>query len=273
MSKFKNKTVLITGGASGIGEIMARLFLERKARVFIWDIDSENLAKVCTRYAALGEISGAVVDVSELPQIEKAASTLLHKYGSVDFLINNAGIIVGSYFHEHTTKDITHTMAINANAPLYITHAFITAMLEKNEGHICNIASSGGLLGNPKMSAYVASKWSLIGFSDSLRLEMEKLNKNIRVTTIMPYFINTGMFHGVRSKIPILEPEATALTIVKAIEKNKRMVTIPGYIYRLTRIAQGILPISIFDWFTGTILGVYETMNQFKGRQNNGKAS
>lgn len=273
MSKFKNKTVLITGGASGIGEIMARLFLERKAKVIIWDIDSENLGKVCARYAELGEISGAVVDISERSQIEAAASNLLDKKGGVDILINNAGIIVGSYFHEHTTKDITRTMAVNANAPLYITHAFITAMLEKNAGHICNIASSGGLLGNPRMSAYVASKWSLIGFSDSLRLEMEKLKKNIKVTTIMPYYISTGMFQGVRSKIPILEPEATALTIVKAIEKNKRMVTIPGYIYRLTRIAQGILPISIFDWFTGTILGVYETMNQFTGRQNKEKAS
>ena len=273
MSVFKNKTVLITGGASGIGEIMTRLFLERKAKVIIWDINSENLEMVCAKYSDLGEISSAVVDVSQLSEIKEEANKLLHTYGSIDILINNAGIIVGSYFHEHSEKDITRTMDINANAPMYITHAFIATMIEKNEGHICNISSSGGLLGNPKMSAYVASKWSLIGFSDSLRLEMKHLNKNIKVTTIMPYYINTGMFDGVQSKIPILDPEATALTIVKAIEKNKRMVTIPGYIYRLTRIAQGILPIAIFDWFTGNVLGVYKTMNHFTGRQKKKEAS
>lgn len=273
MSIFNNKTVLITGGASGIGEIMARLFLERNAKVIIWDINSENLEKVCAKYSSLGEISGTMIDVSQLSEIKEAANKLLHKYSGIDILINNAGIIVGSYFHKHSESDIARTMDINANAPMYITHAFLAAMIEKNEGHICNISSSGGLLGNPKMSAYVASKWSLIGFSDSLRLEMEQLNKNIKVTTIMPYYINTGMFDGVQSKIPILEPETAALTIIKAIEKNKRMVTIPGYIYRLTRIAQGILPITIFDWFTGTILGVYKTMNHFIGRQKNKEAS
>jgi short-subunit dehydrogenase len=141
-------------------------------------------------------------------------------------------------------------------------------MLLQNSGHICNIASSGGLIGNPKMAVYVASKWSLIGWSDSLRLEMKQLKKNIVVTTIMPYYINTGMFDGVKSRIPILDPETAALTIIKAIEKDKKMVTIPGYIYKITRLAQGLLPINIFDWFAGSVLGIYKTMNQFIGRNN-----
>jgi short-subunit dehydrogenase len=96
---------------------------------------------------------------------------------------------------------------------------------------------------------------------------MKQLNKNINVTTIMPYYINTGMFDGVQSKIPILEPEAAALTIIKAIESNKKMVTIPGYIYRLTRIGQGILSINGFDWFAGHVLGIYKTMEFFTGRK------
>ncbi len=140
-------------------------------------------------------------------------------------------------------------------------------MLNKNSGHICNIASSGGLISNPRMSVYVASKWSLIGWSDSLRLEMKRINKNINVTTIMPYYINTGMFDGVKSKIPILEPESTALTIVKAIEKNKKMLTIPGYVYRVTRLGQAIMSINLFDWFAGSVLGIYKTMEDFTGRK------
>lgn len=267
MKTFKNKIVLITGGASGIGEIMTRLLMERDAIVIIWDINTDNLEKVKFKYSPLGKLIEMKVDVSNNSEIKKAAEQVISEFGSIDVLINNAGIIVGNYFHEHSEMDIENTMNINANAPMYITHAFIDSMLSKNSGHICNIASSGGLLSNPKMSVYVASKWSLIGFSDSLRLEMELLNKNINVTTIMPYYINTGMFDGVKSKIPILDPEAAALTIINAIAKNKKMISIPGYIYRLTRFAQAILPISIFDWFTGSVLGIYKTMDHFKGRK------
>ncbi|WP_338116423.1 hypothetical protein [Tenacibaculum maritimum] len=96
---------------------------------------------------------------------------------------------------------------------------------------------------------------------------MKQLGKSIGVTTIMPYYINTGMFEGVQSKIPILNPEAAALTIVKAIEKNKRMQTIPGYLYRLTRLGQAIMSIDVFDWFAGSLLGIYKTMSNFKGRK------
>ena len=140
-------------------------------------------------------------------------------------------------------------------------------MLKQNSGHICNIASSGGLVSNPKMSVYAASKWALNGWSDTLRLEMKQMKKKVNVTTIMPYYINTGMFDGVKSKIPILEPEATALTIVKAIEKNKKLISIPGYIYRVTRLGQAIMSINLFDWFAGDILGIYKTMEQFTGRK------
>lgn len=268
MKTFKNKTVLITGGASGIGEIMARMFMEREAVVIIWDINVANLEKVKLKYAPLEKLTAMKVDVSNISDIKSGAAKVLSDFGGVDVLINNAGIIVGKYFHENSEADISNTLNINANAPIYITHAFIDNMLSKNSGHICNISSSGGLLGNPKMSVYVASKWSLIGFSDSLRLEMQQLNKNINVTTIMPYYINTGMFDGVKSKIPILNPEAAALTIIKAILKNKKMVSIPGYIYRVTRFSQAILPIALFDWFTGNVLGIYKTMEDFKGRKD-----
>lgn len=84
----------------------------------------------------------------------------------------------------------------------------------------------------------------------------------------MPYYINTGMFDGVQSKIPIQDPEKASLKIVKAIEKNKKMLTIPGYIYRLTRFGQAVMSVNMFDWFAGTVLGVYKTMEHFTGRKN-----
>jgi len=265
--RLKDKTVLITGGASGIGKIMVRLMLERNAKVIIWDINQSRIEKAISAFSNLGVIAGFNVDVSNINQIQEAAKKVKQEHGSVDVLINNAGIIVGEYFHEHSKLDIIKTMDVNANAPMLITAEFLKDMLNKNSGHICNIASSGGIISNPKMSVYAASKWSVIGWSDSLRLEMKQLKKNVNVTTIMPYYINTGMFDGVKSKIPILEPEATALTIVKAIEKNKKMLTIPGYLYRFTRLGQAVMSINIFDWFAGSVLGIYNTMEHFTGHK------
>ena len=266
--QLKDKTVLITGGASGIGKIMARLMLERNAKVIIWDVNQSRLEETISAFSNLGVIVGFNVDISNIKQIQETAKKVKQEHGSVDVLINNAGIIIGKYFHEHSTLDITKTMDINSNAPMLITMEFLEDMLNKNSGHICNIASSGGLISNPRMSVYVASKWSLIGWSDSLRLEMKRNNKNINVTTIMPYYISTGMFDGVKSKIPILEPEATALTIVKAIEKNKKMLTIPGYVYRSIKLGQAIMSINLFDWFAGSLLGIYKTMDHFIGHKN-----
>ena len=267
MKKFENKIVLITGGASGIGKIMVRLLLERKAKVVIWDINQESIAETISEFSHLGNVVGYNVDVANVEQIQETAKKVKQEIGIVDVVINNAGIIVGKYFNDHSFSDISKTMEINANAPMFITKAFLTDMLDQNSGHICNIASSGGLVSNPKMSVYAASKWSLIGWSDSLRLEMKQLDKKVNVTTIMPYYINTGMFDGVKSKIPILEPEAAALTIIKAIETNKKMVTIPGYIYRFTRLGQAIMSTNVFDWFAGDVLGIYKTMEHFTGRK------
>lgn len=266
MSKLKNKTVLITGGGSGIGKIMSRLMLERKAKVIIWDINQTNIDKTLSELSS-DDIYGYQVDVSNIDQIKDTALKVKQDIGVVDVLINNAGIIVGKYFHDHSVGEIRQTMEINSIAPMILTKVFLQDMLDQDTGHICNIASSGGLVSNPKMSVYAASKWSLIGWSDSLRLEMRQLKKNIQVTTIMPYYINTGMFDGVQSKIPILDPEAASLSIVKAIETNRKMITLPGYIYRLTRLGQGFMPLNLFDWFTGDLLGIYKTMENFTGRK------
>ena len=267
MKNLTGKTVLITGGASGIGKIMARLMLERKAKVIIWDISQANIEDTKTSFSNDKEVFYYKVDISDLSQLEETARKVKQEIGVVDVLINNAGIIVGKYFNDHTVTDIAKTMEINTLAPMYVCREFLGDMIHQNSGHICNIASSGGLISNPKMSVYAASKWALIGWSDSLRLELKQMNKAVNVTTIMPYYINTGMFAGVQSKIPILEPEAAALRIVKAIEQNKKMLTIPGYIYRLTRICQGILPINTFDWFADKVLGIYKTMEHFTGRK------
>ena len=266
---FKNKKVLITGGCSGIGKIMARKSMERGAsNLIIWDINEEGLAKTKEEFAKFGkEISTYKVDVSNLDEIKNAAQRVRTEVGKVDILINNAGIVVGKYFHEHTHEQIQKSLLINANALMHIALEFLPEMMKENAGAICNIASSAGLISNPKMAVYAASKWAVNGWSDSLRLEMEQLKKKVSVTTIMPFYINTGMFDGVKSKlISILEPEPTAERIIKSIENKTKILAMP-LPYWFIRLSQGLFPLSIYEWLMDNVFGVYDTMKYFTGRK------
>jgi short-subunit dehydrogenase len=94
---------------------------------------------------------------------------------------------------------------------------------------------------------------------------MKKLKKQVGVTTVTPYYINTGMFDGVRSVMPILNPEKVARSIISAIEHQRIFLSMPWSV-RLVRFFQGLLPVWFFDWFVGKVLGVYSTMDHFKGR-------
>jgi len=267
MSNLRGKRVLITGGASGIGKIMGQIALQKGAELIIWDIDQEKNNETLAEFKKLGAVYGYQIDVSNVTQIKETAILVRDHVGIVDILINNAGIVVGKYFDEHTTLDIINTMNVNATAPMLITQEFLPGMIKRNSGHICNIASSASLISNPKMSVYAASKWSIMGWSDSLRLEMQQQKIKVKITTVLPYYINTGMFKGVRSVVPILKPEKVAKKIIKAIEKDRIILSMPWSMH-FVRFFQGLFPIWFFDWFVGKVMGIYKTMEHFKGRKN-----
>ena len=190
--------------------------------------------------------------------IAKAAANVLKEHGTVDILFNNAGIVVSSYFWEHTNDEIERTMRINSEAMMYICRAFLPGMMEKGAGRIVNMASAAGLLSNPKMSVYCASKWAVNGWSDSLRLELEEKGyDNICVTTVTPGYVNTGMFEGAKAPLmtPILEPEPFVQKVWESMKKGKLMVRSPWTVY-LVAIMKGILPIRLFDLIFGRIFGI-----------------
>lgn len=267
MTKIKEKRVLITGGCSGIGKIMARKMLERGASVVIWDINRESIDKTVAELSQLGKIVGFTANISKKEEVKLAAESTKECVGEIDILINNAGIVVGKNFVDHTINDIDNILNVNTLGAMYITHEFLSSMIERNRGHICNIASSAGLVGNPNMSVYAASKWAIIGWSDSVRLELAKIKSKVKVTTILPYYINTGMFDGVKSRVPILKPERAAEKIIRAIEHNVIIRTLPRYLYTLTRAIQALLPVSGFDFVAGKVFGIYNSMNDFVGRK------
>ena len=268
--KFENANVLITGGASGIGKIMGRMALEKGAKCFIiWDINLSGIEATRMELSSYGKVKGYVVNVADNDIVTAAYKKTVQDCGQIDIVINCAGIVTSNKtFDQQTPEEIVRTMNINAVAPMFVALAALPDMIKRDSGHICNITSAGGMLANPKMSVYAASKWAATGWSDSVRIELEEMKSNVHVTTVTPYYINTGMFEGVKSRIiPILKPEYVCKRIIRAIEKNTRFRGIP-FGFHFIRFWQAFLPTRIFDFFFGKVVGLYDAMDEFTGRKN-----
>lgn len=274
MSKFNGKIVLITGGASGIGRIMGEMALKKGASALvIWDINQVNIDATIADMKAFGKVVGYRVDVSDYETVASSYVKVREEVGDVDILINCAGIITSNKtFDLCSAEEMDRTIKVNTLAPMYVARQVLPDMIKRNSGHICNIASAGGMLSNPKMSVYAASKWAAIGWSDSVRIELQEMKSRVRVTTIAPYYITTGMFDGVKSKVfPLLNPEKVAQRIIGAIEGDKKMLMLMKWIpfpHHFIRLLQGLLPMRVFDWLLGEVLGIYHTMDNFTGRKS-----
>jgi all-trans-retinol dehydrogenase (NAD+) len=256
----------------GMGKLYAQLAVKEGAgAVVLWDINQAALDEtVAELEASGGKVHPYVVDVSSREAIENATAQVRADAGDVDVLINNAGIVRGKFFWEHDSeKDIWLTMAINSLAPMYITREFLPAMISSGkESRVVNIASAAGLVSNPRMSVYCSSKWAAVGWSDSLRLELEQTgNDHVKVTTVCPSYISTGMFEGARGPLmtPILTPEVVVAKVWKAMKTGEPMLTMPWSV-RLSSFAKGVLPLRAWDQVAGKVFGVYKSMSEFKGR-------
>lgn len=269
MTKIANRSVLITGGAAGIGKLIAGKCLKEGAyKVILWDINEANLQDTAAYFASNGyDVMTDVVDVADVNDIVRAAEALKENIGTIDILFNNAGIVVGKSFDKHSHRDVSKTIDINVSGVMHVALEFLPGMIDQNEGHIINIASAAGLIPNPNMSVYAASKWAVVGWSESLRLEQEENNTGVKVTTVMPSYINTGMFDGVKSPVltPIMEPEFIVEKIMQAV-KNDEIVLMEPFMTKTIPLLRGILPTRVFDFIAGKIFGVYKTMDNFKGK-------
>ncbi|MDZ7806102.1 MAG: SDR family oxidoreductase [Gracilimonas sp.] len=269
MSSFKNKIVLITGGASGIGLLMGKKALIRGAeKLIIWDINSDGLNRVSEELGSEGySVSTELIDVSDHERVLKAAEKTLKNHGRVDMLFNNAGIVAGKQFTEHSMESIKITMGVNSLGLMYMAKAFLPAMIDNGFGHIINIASAAGLTPNPGMTVYASSKWAAVGWSESLNLELERKGHPVKVLTVMPSYIDTGMFDGVTAPflMPLLDPEKITDKILSAVEKDKDRLREPLMV-KLTPFIKGILPAKVYNFVAGKVFGVYRSMDTFKGR-------
>jgi len=270
--------VLITGAAGGMGRMYAeRAVAEHAASVVLWDRDAAALARTADELGAesrgRSRIQSFVVDIGDSGAIAKTAQRVRKEVGNPDVLINNAGIVRGNrYFWETDNgEDTRPTMQVNALAPMYITREFLPGMIANayRASRIVNIASAAGTLANPRMAVYAASKAALIGWSDSLRLELEQADHgNVKVTTVTPSYISTGMFAGARGPVlaPVLDPEVVVERVWKAMLAGTPLVELPWSV-GVSRALRGLLPTRVFDRIVGEGFGVYRSMERFTGRR------
>ena len=273
IASLAGSTVLITGAAMGMGRMYARLAVDDHAsHVILWDINAQLLEQAAAELRGAGsQIHTQVVDVGRLESIEEAAAEVRSGVGAPDILINNAGIVRGKYFWEHDQRsDIAATMNINTLALMHITREFLPEMISRGRtSRIVNVASAAGLLANPKMSVYSSSKWAVIGWSDSLRLELVQAgHRHIKVTTFCPSYIKTGMFEGARGPLltPLLEPGPVTERVWRAMKDGQPMLMMPWTV-KLSTALRGVLPIAAWDVVAGRVFGVYRSMEHFTGRK------
>lgn len=267
------KKVLITGAAMGLGKLFAEQAVrEGAAAVVLWDVNETALrATAAELTAASGVIHTHTVDISDRDAVAAAAESVRVDVGAIDVLVNNAGIVRGNtYFWETKDRDdIERTMAINALAPMYVTLEFLPAMVAgTSEARVLTIASSAGLVHNPRMSVYAASKWAALGWSDSVRIELGQAgHDHVKVTTFCPTYINTGMFEGATGFwfTPILDQHKVVATAWDEMKKGTPVVIMP-WTSRLNKVLSGVLPLKLRDLFLNTV-GVYHSMDEFKGRK------
>lgn len=273
MRSVKGKNVLVTGAAMGMGRLFAeRAIAEEAAAVVLWDINEEALNQT------LGEldkgpcaVTGYVVDISDADEVMATAVDVLDDIGHLDVLVNNAGIVRGNaYFWEtDPERDTRATIAVNTLAPMFVAHAFLESMIgAPAETRLLNISSAAGFTPNPRMSVYAASKWALTGWSDSVRLELKQAgHDHVKVTTVAPYYVRTGMFDGARSAplLPILDPDEVVEEAWTGMLAGSPFVVLPKTVL-LSEMLKGVLPVGVRDFIADHVIGVYRTMEDFTGR-------
>lgn len=272
MTDINGKRALVTGAASGIGRALATQLASAGARLVLWDIDDEALSRFRAELVDGGyEADIYTCDLSRREEIGAVAAQTLEESGPVDILINNAGIVSGKKLLELSDREIEQTFAVNALALFWTVRAFLPSMLERDCGHIVTVASAAGFAGTARLTDYCSSKFAAVGFDEALRLELQQMNSNVVTTIVCPYFVNTGMFDGVRTRfswlLPILKPDAVVRRTVKAIRKDRRRLVMPWFVYTVwpTRL----LPVRWFDALMA-FFGVSRSMHDFRGGGSRG---
>lgn len=264
MASFKDKVVLITGGTRGLGLVLTRKFASEGAKVIVVARSQDELHKVKELISKKDtEVLPLKCDVSDNEQVKETITDLINRFGAIDVLVNNAGIIQVGPVENMKREDFQNAMNINAWGTFNMTMAVLPYMQLKKDGRIINITSIGGQIAVPHLLPYVFSKFAMVGLSEGLQAEIEK--KGIKVTTVIPGLMRTGspinaMFKGnykweyrwfsfLDSFPPVsIDPEKAASKIIEASKRGDPVlpITIPVHVALLFK--------ALFPFLTAKLL-------------------
>lgn len=268
MRTLTGKRVLITGGASGIGKSLAQRFAAEGADLILVDLNDTLLQQTAAELSAGGRgVRAHAADVTDTAGILALRDKVHADGGPIDVLVNNAGLVFGGPFLELPLEKHLTTYRVNTMGLVAFTYVFLPDLIGRPDAHLVNVASASGYIGLPFGSTYASSKWAVIGFTESLELELQMLgHHHVHVTMVCPSYVSTGLFDGAKPPLftRMLTPERLANLVTRAVLSNKRSVLVP-WLVRMTPPLKGILPASLFNMISGT-LGATSSMTKWKGR-------
>jgi 3-oxoacyl-[acyl-carrier protein] reductase len=226
MKSLENKKAIITGGGRGLGKATAIAFANEGIDVAITGRNEATLKATVSEIEKLGvKAIYAVFDVGNYEEVKTGIQSIIERFETVDILVNNAGIAAFGTFNEMKVEQWSQIIQTNVMGMYYVTKEVLPYLIAKNEGDIINVSSTAGLSGNATTSAYSASKFAVIGMSESLMKEVRK--NNIRVCTLTPSTIASDMsidlgIANKDSEDSVLQPEDFAELIVAGLKLPRR---------------------------------------------------
>jgi 3-oxoacyl-[acyl-carrier protein] reductase len=226
MTDLKNKNAFITGAGKGIGKAVAIALAKEGVNVILVSRTQADVEQLAAETNKLGVKSLALsADVSDISSINSAVEKALAEFKHIDILINSAGIASFGKFLELEPSEFEKIIQVNLMGTYYTTRAIIPNMIERQTGDIINISSTAGLNGNALTSAYSASKFAVLGLTDSLMQEMRK--HNIRVTALTPSTVATDMAKDLKltdgNPEKVMQSEDMADLIIAQLKLNRRV--------------------------------------------------
>ena len=238
MSIFNKKVAVITGAGSGIGRALARELARRGARVVISDISAERIKETAELIKAEGGTADASqLDVSDYEEVKKWIDDTFQSRGRVDYLFNNAGIVVGAQAKDMSIDDWRDVLSVNLNGVVHGVAIAFPLMVEQGFGHLINTASIEGLVPFSSAASYVTSKFGVVGLSGALRIEGAA--HGVRVSALCPGYVKTAIFSD--SKLINIDrqkmmrefkdwmgvtPDECARIVLSGVERNKAVIVV-----------------------------------------------
>jgi len=243
---FDKATAIVTGGASGIGRALAEELAKRGCEVILADLQIELAEEVASKIRASGrKAKGVKIDITDFSALEQLVQETIKRTGRLDYMFNNAGIVIGGTVNLYSIEDWNQVIDVNLRGVINGIQAAYKRMMEQGFGHIVNTASMAGFMPGPGNIAYTTTKHGVIGLSQSLRAEAAQ--RGIRVSVVCPGAIRTpiledgGKYGKMLIDIPLeqqrrmwekfkpMSPNIFANKVLNSVAKNKAIIIVPSW--------------------------------------------